>query len=98
MDTIVNKRMFMSIEPTIDSDLSKLRNNDVMDFNRENEFVNAQILRDVRHIMDSLRSRNAKWCICAIEIYVQGDCRMPGVSINTSTWPYALCHHRACTP
>jgi RNA polymerase sigma-70 factor (ECF subfamily) len=54
MDTYRQQKNVHVIEPTIDNDLSKLRNNDVMDLNRENEFVNAQILRDVRHIMDSL--------------------------------------------
>ena len=54
MDTYRQQKNVHIIEPTLDNDLSKLKNNDVMDLNRENEFVNAQILSDVRHIMDSL--------------------------------------------
>ena len=42
------------VEPTADNDLSNLRGSDLLDGNRENEFVNAQVMKDVKKIMDCL--------------------------------------------
>ena len=42
------------VETSEDNDLSNLRCEDLLDINRENEYVNAQVLKDVRHIMDAL--------------------------------------------
>ena len=86
MDTYRQQKNVHVIEPTIDNDLSKLRNNDVMDLNRENEFVNAQILRDVRHIMDSLPApqREVVYMRYYQEMSFKEIAETTGVSINTS--------------
>ena len=86
MDTYRQQKNVHIIEPTIDNDLSKLRNNDVMDLNRENEFVNAQILRDVRHIMDSLPApqREVVYMRYYQEMSFKEIAETTGVSINTS--------------
>lgn len=54
MDTYRQTRSAHIIEPNEDNDLNKLRGNDLMDINRENEYVNDQIMTDVRHLMDAL--------------------------------------------
>ena len=98
MDTYRQQKNVHVIEPTIDNDLSKLRNNDVMDLNRENEFVNAQILRDVRHIMDSLPApqREVVYMRYYQELSFKEIAETTGVSINTSLgrMRYALINMR----
>ena len=98
MDTYRQQKNVHIIEPTIDNDLSKLKNNDVMDLNRENEFVNAQILRDVRHIMDSLPApqREVVYMRYYQELSFKEIAETTGVSINTSLgrMRYALINMR----
>ena len=98
MDTYRQQKNVHIIEPTIDNDLSKLKNNDVMDLNRENEFVNAQILRDVRHIMDSLPApqREVVYMRYYQEMSFKEIAETTGVSINTSLgrMRYALINTR----
>ena len=86
MDTYRQQKNIHVIEPTVDNDLSKLRNNDVMDLNRENEFVNDQILRDVRHIMDSLPApqREVVYMRYYQDMSFKEIAETTGVSINTS--------------
>jgi RNA polymerase sigma-70 factor (ECF subfamily) len=54
MDNYRQQRSAHIIEPSEDNDLNKLTGSQVMDLNRENEFVNTQVLDDVRHLMDAL--------------------------------------------
>ena len=54
MDQYRETRMGRIVEPTADNDLSNLRGSDLLDGNRENEFVNAQVMKDVKKIMDCL--------------------------------------------
>lgn len=42
------------VEPTDDNDLSNLKFEDLQDTNVENKFVNRQVLKDVRKIMENL--------------------------------------------
>ena len=42
------------VEPTKDNDLSNLNSNLVMDSNRESEMANAQVLHDVKKLMEAL--------------------------------------------
>ena len=86
MDTYREQKSARIIEPTADNDLSKLKNNDVMDLNRENELVNTQILRDVRHIMDSLPApqREVVYMRYYQELSFKEIAQTTGVSINTS--------------
>ncbi len=54
MDMYRDQRADRIIEPTANNDLSNLSNGDIFDSNIESEFVNAQVLKDVRKIMDCL--------------------------------------------
>lgn len=54
MDMYRDQRADRIIEPTANNDLSNLSNGDILDSNIESEFVNAQVLKDVRKIMDCL--------------------------------------------
>ena len=54
MDTYRHQKNSHIVEPTEDNDLNKLRSNDLMDINRENEYVNTQVMKDVRNLMESL--------------------------------------------
>ena len=54
MDMYRDQRADRIIEPTADNDLSNLSGSDVLDGNIENEFVNSQVMKDVRRMMDSL--------------------------------------------
>jgi RNA polymerase sigma-70 factor (ECF subfamily) len=69
-----------------------------MDLNRENEFVNAQILSDVRHIMDSLPApqREVVYMRYYQELSFKEIAETTGVSINTSLgrMRYALINMR----
>ena len=98
MDTYRRQKNVHIVEPTLDNDLSKLKNNDVMDLNRENEFVNAQILSDVRHIMDSLPApqREVVYMRYYQELSFKEIAETTGVSINTSLgrMRYALINMR----
>ena len=101
MDTYRQQKNVHIIEPTLDNDLSKLKNNDVMDLNRENEFVNAQILSDVRHIMDSLPApqREVVYMRYYQELSFKEIAKLTNVSINTSLgrMRYALMNLRKLT-
>ena len=57
-----------------------------MDLNRENEFVNDQILRDVRNIMDSLPApqREVVYMRYYQDMSFKEIAETTGVSINTS--------------
>lgn len=86
------------VEPTNDNDLSKLSSENLMDINRENEFVNAQVLSDVRHIMDSLPAaqREVVYMRFYQELSFKEIAQVTGVSINTSLgrMRYALINMR----
>jgi RNA polymerase sigma-70 factor (ECF subfamily) len=74
------------IEATPGNDLSKLKSEAVMDINRENEFVNAQVLHDVRHMMDQLPTpqREVVYMRFYQELSFKEIAEVTGVSINTS--------------
>ena len=98
MDTFRMQRSEHLIEPTADNDLSKLKSESVMDINRENEFVNAQVLRDVRHIMEQLPEpqREDVYMRFYQELPFKEIAKITGVSINTSLgrMRYALINMR----
>ena len=98
MDTFRMQRSEHLIEPTADNDLSKLKSESVMDINRENEFVNAQVLRDVRHIMEQLPEpqREVVYMRFYQELPFKEIAKITGVSINTSLgrMRYALINMR----
>ena len=98
MDTFREQKSMHIIEPTADNDLNKLKGDFLMDLNRENEYVNAQVLRDVRHIMDSLPApqREVVYMRFYQELSFKEIAEATGVSINTSLgrMRYALINMR----
>ena len=74
------------VETTEDNDLSNLRCEDLLDINRENEFVNAQVMKDVRHIMEALPAaqREVVYMRFYQELSFKEIAETTGVSINTS--------------
>lgn len=54
MDWYREQRADHIVEPTADNDLSNLSGNDLCEGNIENQYVNMQVMNDVRRIMDSL--------------------------------------------
>ena len=98
MDTFRLQMSVHIIEPTAGNDLSKLKSDSLMDLNRENEYVNAQVLRDVRHIMNSLPApqREVVYMRYYQELSFKEIAEATGVSINTSLgrMRYALINMR----
>ena len=85
MDWYREQRSERIVEPTEDNDLSNL-NSGLLDMNVENQFVNDQVLRDVRKLMDMLPPTQRE--VCFMRFY-QGMsfkeiAETTGVSINTS--------------
>jgi len=98
MDTFRDQKSIHIIEPTAGNDLTKLKSENLMDLNRENEYVNAQVLRDVRHIMDLLPEpqREVVYMRFYQELSFKEIAEATGVSINTSLgrMRYALINMR----
>ena len=98
MDSYRQQRGAHIVEPTEDNDLSNLSSNEVMDINRENEFVNAQVLHDVRHLMDTLPApqREVVYMRFYQEMSFKEIAETTGCSINTSLgrMRYALINMR----
>jgi RNA polymerase sigma-70 factor (ECF subfamily) len=69
-----------------------------MDLNRENEYVNTQVMDDVRHLMDSLPApqREVVYMRYYQDLSFKEIAEMTGVSINTSLgrMRYALINMR----
>ena len=74
------------VEPVEGNDLSKLKGDSIADINRESEMVNAQVLRDVRSMMDMLPApqREVVYMRSYQEIPFKEIAQLTGVSINTS--------------
>jgi RNA polymerase sigma-70 factor (ECF subfamily) len=98
MDTYRQQRSAHIIEPSEDNDLNKLSGNQVMDLNRENEYVNTQVMDDVRHLMDALPApqREVVYMRYYQDLSFKEIAEMTGVSINTSLgrMRYALINMR----
>ena len=98
MDTYRHQKNSQIVEPTEDNDLNKLRSNDLMDINRENEYVNSQVMNDVRHLMDSLPTaqREVVYMRYYQDLSFKEIAEITGVSINTSLgrMRYALINMR----
>lgn len=74
------------VEAPKDNDLSNLKGNSVMDSNRESELTNAQVLADVRRLMDALpeSQREVVFMRYFQELSFKEIAEITGVSINTS--------------
>ena len=86
------------VEPTEDNDLSNLRSDELLDINRENEYVNLQIMNDVRHLMNALPAsqREVVYMRFYQDLSFKEIADITGVSINTSLgrMRYALINMR----
>ena len=98
MDSYRQQRSEHIVEPTEDNDLSNLRSEDLMDINRENEYVNAQVMKDVRHMMEALPEpqREVVYMRYYQDLSFKEIAEITGVSINTSLgrMRYALINMR----
>ena len=98
MDGYRQQKSAHFIEPTEDNDLNKLRSNDLMDINRENEYVNEQVMKDVRNIMEALPApqREVTYMRYFQDLSFKEIAELTGVSINTSLgrMRYALINMR----
>lgn len=86
------------VESGEDNDLSRLRSKDLMDSNREAEYVNSQIMADVRNLMDTLPAtqREVVYMRFYQDLSFKEIAETTGVSINTSLgrMRYALINMR----
>ena len=84
-----------------ENDLSNLRSDNVMDGNRENELSNAQVLKDVKRLMESLpeTQRDVVYMRFYQELSFKEIAKLTNVSINTSLgrMRYALINLRKLT-
>lgn len=84
-----------------ENDLSNLRSDNVMDGNRENELSNAQVLKDVKRLMESLpeAQRDVVYMRFYQELSFKEIAKLTNVSINTSLgrMRYALINLRKLT-
>ena len=89
------------VEPTKDNDLSNLNSYSVMDGCRESEMANAQVLRDVKKLMEALpeQQREVVFMRYYQELSFKEIAKITGVSINTSLgrMRYALINLRKLT-
>ena len=98
MDTYRQTKSEHIVEASEDNDLNKLRTQDLMEMNRENEYVNSQIMKDVRHLMDTLPApqREVVYMRYYQDLSFKEIAEATGVSINTSLgrMRYALINMR----
>ena len=98
MDAFRQQKSEHLVEVSEDNDLNKLRCQDLLEINRENEFVNTQIMQDVRHLMDILPApqREVVYMRYYQDLSFKEIAQATGVSINTSLgrMRYALINMR----
>ena len=98
MDAFRQHKSEHIIEASDGNDLNKLRRQDLLEINRENEFVNSQIMQDVRHLMDTLPApqREVVYMRYYQDLSFKEIAEATGVSINTSLgrMRYALINMR----
>lgn len=86
------------IEPNVDNDLQNLSMASVLDTFRESEMVNEQVLRDVKHLMETLPApqREVVYMRYYQQLSFKEIAELTGVSINTSLgrMRYALINMR----
>lgn len=86
MDCYRSQRLGRIVEPTKDNDLSNLGGSDLLDSCIETRYVNEQVLRDVRKMMDNLPAPQRE--VVFMRFYQQMSFKeialATGVSINTA--------------
>ena len=85
MDWYREQRLERVVEPTEDNDLSNI-SDELLDMIVENQFVNEQVLKDVRRMMDMLPPTQREVCYMRFyqEMSFKEIAEATGVSINTS--------------
>ena len=86
MDRYRMQRSERIVEPNAENDLSNLGGQEVMVSNREMQMVHHQIMKDVRHMMDSLPSaqREVVYMRMYQDLSFKEIAEITGVSINTA--------------
>ena len=86
MDSYREQRAEHIVEPSDDNDLSNLNPSCILDSNIENQYVNEQVLRDVKRIMEMLppTQREVVFMRFYQELSFKEIAETTGVSINTS--------------
>ena len=86
MDWYREQKSEKIVEPSEGNDLSNLSGSDLLDMNVENHFVNEQVLRDVRKMMNMLppTQREVVYMRFYQEMSFKEIAEATGVSINTS--------------
>lgn len=86
MDRYRNHRSDHIVEPTADNDLSNLRTENVQDDSIESQYVNSQIMNDVRKIMNNLPApqREVVFMRFYQEMSFKEIADVTNVSINTA--------------
>lgn len=86
MDLYRDQRSEHIIELNGENDLSNLGGQSVLEQNREMEMINSQIMRDVRHMMDSLPTpqREVVYMRMYQDLSFKEIAEITGVSINTA--------------
>ena len=85
MDWYREQRLERVVEPTEDNDLSNI-SDELLDMNVENQFVNEQVLKDVRRMMDMLPPTQREVCYMRFyqEMSFKEIAEATNVSINTA--------------
>ncbi len=98
MDTYRQQKSDHFVEISGNNDLNKLYTLELMEINRENEYVNSQIMQDVRHMMNTLPApqREVVYMRYYLDLSFKEIAKATGVSINTSLgrMRYALINMR----
>lgn len=86
MDRYRMQRSERIVEPNAENDLSNLGGQEVMVSNREMQMVHHQIMKDVRHMMDSLPTaqREVVYMRMYQDLSFKEIAEITGVSINTA--------------
>ena len=86
MDMYREQKSERIVEPTEGNDLSNICSNDLLETNVENHFVNEQVLKDVRKMMNMLppSQREVVFMRFYQEMSFKEIAEATGVSINTS--------------
>lgn len=86
MDEYRNERSSKIVEPTEDNDLSNLKVDSVQETNKEIEFVNSQVLKDVKKMMNKLPAsqREVVYMRFFQQMSFKEIAATTNVSINTS--------------
>jgi RNA polymerase sigma factor (sigma-70 family) len=86
MDWYRDQKSSHIVELTEDNDLSKVSNSQLLEMNIENQFVNTQIMKDVKHLLDKLPApqREVVFMRFFQQLSFKEIAEITNVSINTA--------------